>query len=82
MSKEVYQGGYYKVGDEYYLEVFDCQDGYEFTLYDAQFNEIDGGILESEDWLEEDFVVKESVGLAGCESIDYEITENFLEYYL
>ncbi len=79
MSKEVYQGGYYKMSNGDYMEITDCDDGYDFTIYDADGEEIDGGILESDDWLEEKFVVTECIALVGYVNSGYEPVENIFE---
>ena len=56
----MFTGGFYETTENgFILEVHDCDDGYDFTVYDYDLKEVDGGILETEDWLEEDFVVKE-----------------------
>ena len=44
-----YQGDYYRLENGELLEVQECDEGYDFSLYDTQFNLLDGGILESND---------------------------------
>lgn len=72
-----YQGGYYSLENGELLEVQECDEGYDFSLYDAKVNLLDGGILESNDWLKEEFVMQEVLGLLGMESKKYEVVENF-----
>lgn len=72
-----YQGGYYRLENGELLEVQECDEGYDFSLYDAKVNLLDGGILESNDWLKEEFVMQEVLGLLGMESKKYEVVENF-----
>lgn len=79
MSKEVYRGGFYKMRNGDYMEISDCDDGYDFTVYGPDGKELDGGILESDDWLEEAYVVTECIALAGYENATYELTENIFD---
>ena len=72
-----YQGGYYRLENERLLEVQECDEGYDFSVYDAEVNLLDGGILESNDWLKEEYVIQEVLGLLGMESKKYEVVENF-----
>lgn len=72
-----YQGGYYRLENGELLEVQECDEGYDFSLYDAKVNLLDGGILESYDWLKEEYVIQEVLGLLGMESKKYEVVENF-----
>ena len=51
--------------------------GYDFSVYDAEVNLLDGGILESNDWLKEEYVIQEVLGLLGTERMKYESVENF-----
>ena len=72
-----YQGGYYRLENGELLEVQECDEGYDFSLYDAKVNLLDGGVLEAQEWLKEEFVMQEVLGLLGMESKKYEIVENF-----
>lgn len=72
-----YQGGYYRLENGELLEVQECDEGYDFSLYDAKVNLLDGGVLEAQEWLNEEFVMQEVLGLLGMESKKYEIVENF-----
>lgn len=72
-----YQGGYYKLENGELLEVQECDEGYDFSLYDAKVNLLDGGVLEAQEWLNEEFVMQEVLGLLGMESKKYEVVENF-----
>lgn len=72
-----YQGGYYRLENGELLEVQECDEGYDFSLYDAKVNLLDGGVLESDEWLEECFVVKEVLTLLDIEDKRYEATDNF-----
>ena len=72
-----YQVGCYRLENGELLEVQECDEGYDFSLYDAKVNLLDGGILESNDWLKEEFVMQEVLGLLGMESKKYEVVENF-----
>lgn len=72
-----YQGGYYRLENGELLEVQECDDGYDFSLYDAKVNLLDGGVLETQEWLKEEFVMQEVLGLLGMESKKYEVVENF-----
>ena len=72
-----YQGGYYRLENGKLLEVQECDKGYDFSLYAAKVNLMDGGILESYDWLKEEYVIQEVLGLLGMESKKYEVVENF-----
>ena len=72
-----YQGGYYRLEIGELLEVQECDEGYDFSLYDAKVNLLDGGVLEAQEWLNEEFVMQEVLGLLGMESKKYEVVENF-----
>lgn len=72
-----YQGGYYRLENGELLEVQECDEGYDFSLYDAKVNLLDGGVLEAQEWLKEEFVMQEVLGLLGMESKKYEVVENF-----
>lgn len=72
-----YQGGYYSLENGELLEVQECDEGYDFSLYDAKVNLLDGGVLEAQEWLNEEFVMQEVLGLLGMESKKYEVVENF-----
>ena len=72
-----YFGGYYKLENGNLLEVQECDAGYDFSLYDAEVNLLDGGVLETQEWLKEEFVMQEVLGLLGMESMKYESVENF-----
>jgi hypothetical protein len=72
-----YQGGYYRLENGELLEVQECDEGYDFSLYDAKVNSLDGGVLEAQEWLNEEFVMQEVLGLLGMESKKYEVVENF-----
>ena len=72
-----YQGGYYRLENGELLEVQECDEGYDFSLYDAKVNLLDGGVLEAREWLNEEFVMQEVLGLLGMESKKYEVVENF-----
>ena len=72
-----YQGGYYRLENGELLEVQECDEGYDFSLYDAKVNLLDGGVLEAQEWLNEEFVMQEVLGLLGMESKRYEVVENF-----
>jgi hypothetical protein len=72
-----YQGGYYRLENGELLEVQECDEGYDFSLYDAKVNLLDGGVLEAQEWLNEEFVMQEVLGLLGMESKKYEVVENF-----
>ena len=37
----------WKVGKDKYLALQTCEDGYDYTLFDEDFNEIDGGQLDN-----------------------------------
>ena len=73
----IYQGGYYRLENGKLLEVLECDEGYDFSVYDAEVNLLDGGILESDDWLKEEYVMQEVLGLLGMESMKCESVENF-----
>ena len=72
-----YQGGYYRLENERLLEVQECDEGYDFSVYDAEVNLLDGGVLEAQEWLNEEFVMQEVLGLLGMESMKCESVENF-----
>ena len=72
-----YQGGYYRLENGELLEVQECDEGYDFSLYDAKVNLLDGGVLETQEWLKEEFVMQEVLGLLGMESMKCESVENF-----
>ena len=72
-----YQDGYYRLENGELLEVQECDDGYDFSLYDAKVNLLDGGVLETQEWLKEEFVMREVLGLLGMESMKCESVENF-----
>ena len=72
-----YQGGYYRLENGELLEVQECDEGYDFSLYDAKVNLLDGGILETQEWLKEEFVMQEVLCLLGMESMKCESVENF-----
>ena len=72
-----YFGGYYKLENGKLLEVQECDDGYDFSVYDAEVNLLDGGVLESDEWLEECFVVKEVLTLLDIEECEYETIDSF-----
>lgn len=73
----IYQDGYYRLENGKLLEVQECDEGYDFSVYDAEVNLLDGGILESDDWLKEEYVMQEVLGLLGMESMKCESVENF-----
>ena len=73
----IYQGGYYRLENGKLLEVQECDEGYDFSLYDAKVNLLDGGVLETQEWLKEEFVMQEVWGLLGMESMKYESVDNF-----
>ena len=72
-----YQDGYYLLENGQFLEVHECDDGYDFTIYNKNFDEVDGGVLMSQEWLTESYVVREVLALLVMESIAYEPVENF-----
>ena len=72
-----YQVGCYRLENGELLEVQECDEGYDFSLYDAKVNLLDGGVLEAQEWLNEEFVMQEVLGLLGMESKKYEVVENF-----
>ena len=72
-----YFGGYYKLENGKLLEVQECDDGYDFSVYDAEVNLLDGGVLESDEWLEECFAVKEVLTLLDIEECEYETIDSF-----
>lgn len=72
-----YQGDYYRLENGELLEVQECDEGYDFSLYDVKVNLLDGGVLETQEWLKEEFVMQEVLGLLGMESMKYEAVENF-----
>ena len=37
----------WKVGETYYLAIQTCDSGYDYTLYDANYREIDGGQIDN-----------------------------------
>ena len=72
-----YQVGCYRLENGELLEVQECDEGYDFSLYDAEVNLLDGGVLETQEWLKEEFVMQEVLGLLGMESMKCESVENF-----
>ena len=72
-----YQVGCYRLENGELLEVQECDEGYDFSLYDAKVNLLDGGVLETQEWLKEEFVMQEVLGLLGMESMKCESVENF-----
>lgn len=67
MHKRNYRGGIYKTVKGKLLEVNECDDGYDFTLTGRDHKEIDGGVLEGDEWLSEDFVLYEALSLIDHE---------------
>lgn len=62
-----YRGGLYRTVDGNILEIHDTCEGYDFTLYDKDMNDIDGGVLEGQDWLSEEVVISEALAFTGHE---------------
>lgn len=67
MHKRNYRGGIYRTAKGNLLEVHECDDGYDYTLSDRNNKEIDGGVLEGDEWLSEDFVLYEALSLIDHE---------------
>ena len=53
-----YYGGNYLINNMYYLEINECELGYDFYLYDLNKKAIDGGLLEAYVLLDELYVIK------------------------
>lgn len=62
----MYEGGLYITSQGFLFDVFDCDMGYHLSLFNSDLEEIDGGLLETDDWEEENFVVTEGLALCGC----------------
>lgn len=48
-----YYGGNYLINNMYYLEINECELGYDFYLYDLNKKVIDGGLLGADVLLDE-----------------------------
>ena len=59
----------WRVGPDRYLALQTCEDGYDYTLYDKDFREIDGGQLDNPElsMLEARNEILEDFGLQMCE---------------
>lgn len=67
MSKKNYRGGLYMTVKGNLLEVQETWEGYDFTLSDKDSEVIDGGVLEGDEWLAEEFVLYEALALIDHE---------------
>lgn len=77
---QIFDGGFYEVNDTFLLEIHECDEGYDFSLYNKEsLHLIDGGILESKDWLEEDFTVKECLKMLDITVKEYSEVEEPME---
>ena len=79
MNRKNYRGGIYKTVQGNMLEVHECDDGYDFTLTDKSSNDIDGGILEGDEWLAEEFVLYEALALIDHED-EFKGIEKWIEW--
>lgn len=54
VSEEKPEAVAWAVGDEAYLAIQLCDDGYEYTLFNADFGPYDGGVVDDPDRFMED----------------------------
>lgn len=69
---------YYKIKDIGYLHIQECEDGYDFTAYDKNYEEIDGGQLDNSD-LNIENAAKECLELIDIEGEILEIESTEIE---
>ena len=67
MSEKNYRGGIYKTVKGNLLEIHVTCGGYDFTLSNKEQEDIDGGVLEGDEWLAEEFVLYEALALIDHE---------------
>ena len=77
----MYEGGLYITDHGFVFDVFDCDMGYHLSLFNSDFEEMDGGLLETDDWEEENFVVTEGLAVCGCINTQWwEVNHTFQSY--
>ena len=75
------EAAYSLAGMKQYFFIQSTDGGYDYTFYDADFHEIDGGIYENEDVSEQEAIEDILSGEAGGKPVTYKVmdVEAFLE---
>ena len=75
------EAAYSLAGMNQYFFIQSTDGGYDYTFYDADFHEIDGGIYENEDVSEQEAIEDILSGEAGGKTVTYKVmdVEAFLE---
>lgn len=83
MDRDNLNEGAWKIGDSFYFVMQRCETGFDYTIYDKGFKEIDGGQLDAPDISFSDAFVKllSDFSLIGeiRRQIDYELLLYILE---
>ena len=66
---------YFLPGMEQYFFIQSTDGGYDYTFYDADYREIDGGIYENEDVSEQEAIEDILSGEAGGKPVNYKVME-------
>ncbi len=66
---------YFLPGMEQYFFIESTDGGYDYTFYDADYREIDGGIYENEDVSEQEAIEDILSGEAGGKPVNYKVME-------
>ena len=66
---------YFLPGMEQYFFIQSTDRGYDYTFYDADYREIDGGIYENEDVSEQEAIEDILSGEAGGKPVNYKVME-------
>jgi antirestriction protein ArdC len=69
------EAAYTLPGMEQYFFIQSTDGGYDYTFYDADYREIDGGIYENEDVSEQEAIEDILSGEAGGKPVDYKVME-------
>lgn len=74
------EAAYFLVGMDQYFQIQTTVGGYDYTFYDADYREIDGGIYENADVSEQEAIEDILSGEAGGKPVKYQVIE--LEKFL
>lgn len=80
----------WKIGEAHYLAIQECEDGWDYTLFDQDFLEIDGGQLDEPELSIREIkdILLADIDMVGCrmERVDYdtvmEQAANVMENYI
>ncbi|WP_155951052.1 LPD16 domain-containing protein [Pseudobutyrivibrio sp. MD2005] len=73
-----------QVGSKY-LSIQKCDEGYDYTFYDANYHGLDGGVIENKD-VQISIVVAEVIAAEGLRStklvkeVDYDMLQEYVAY--